>query len=181
VPACRRSITCQDESSNITSACCSAAGYGVDVTKAAGDFGADLVVRKDGRRILVQAKRYGKPVGVKAVQEAAAGAPYWKCDAAIVVANRSFTAAARKLAGANKIELWDRDLLAARIIEARLGSGRTAEASIDTSGQTEVPAPIAQVAPTCKRCGSPMVMREGRRGEFYGCSTFPRCRFTLPI
>lgn len=30
----------------------------------------------------------------------------------------------------------------------------------------------------CPRCNSQMVLRNGRRGEFYGCSRFPRCRGT---
>ena len=30
----------------------------------------------------------------------------------------------------------------------------------------------------CHECGSPMVIRHGRSGEFLGCSTFPKCRGT---
>lgn len=44
-------------------------GYAVKVTRAAGDFGADLVLEKDGKRIVVQAKRYSKNVGIEAVQQ----------------------------------------------------------------------------------------------------------------
>jgi DNA topoisomerase-1 len=33
-------------------------------------------------------------------------------------------------------------------------------------------------APTCPKCGSPMVKRNGPRGEFWGCSTFPKCKGT---
>jgi hypothetical protein len=36
--------------------------------------------------------------------------------------------------------------------------------------------PIALTTLQCPRCGSPMVLRSGRRGAFYGCSRFPRCR-----
>jgi len=31
---------------------------------------------------------------------------------------------------------------------------------------------------TCPTCGSPMVMRRGRFGEFYACSQYPRCKTT---
>lgn len=31
----------------------------------------------------------------------------------------------------------------------------------------------------CPRCGSRMILRNGSRGKFYGCSRFPRCRGTL--
>ena len=30
----------------------------------------------------------------------------------------------------------------------------------------------------CHVCGQPMVIRQGRSGEFLGCSTFPKCRGT---
>ena len=30
----------------------------------------------------------------------------------------------------------------------------------------------------CHLCGQPMVVRQGRSGEFLGCSTFPKCRGT---
>jgi len=29
---------------------------------------------------------------------------------------------------------------------------------------------------TCPLCGSPMVMRQGMHGNFYGCTDFPSCR-----
>lgn len=32
--------------------------------------------------------------------------------------------------------------------------------------------------PSCPNCGSPLLRRSGRFGEFWGCSTFPRCRYT---
>lgn len=30
----------------------------------------------------------------------------------------------------------------------------------------------------CDDCGSPMVLRKGKNGEFYGCASFPNCRNT---
>ncbi len=30
----------------------------------------------------------------------------------------------------------------------------------------------------CARCGYSMLVREGSRGKFWGCSTFPNCRYT---
>ena len=30
----------------------------------------------------------------------------------------------------------------------------------------------------CPRCGGHLVLRNGKYGNFYGCSNFPRCRFT---
>ena len=34
---------------------------------------------------------------------------------------------------------------------------------------------------TCPKCGSTMVIRFGRFGKFLACSSFPRCRYTVPL
>lgn len=31
----------------------------------------------------------------------------------------------------------------------------------------------------CPRCGGQIVLRQGKYGSFYGCSNYPKCRFTL--
>ena len=33
----------------------------------------------------------------------------------------------------------------------------------------------------CPRCGGELVLRNGKHGKFYGCSNFPKCRFTEQI
>ena len=33
----------------------------------------------------------------------------------------------------------------------------------------------------CPRCGSELVLRDGKNGKFYGCSNFPKCKFTKKI
>ncbi|MBZ4660776.1 MAG: topA, partial [Desulfacinum sp.] len=33
----------------------------------------------------------------------------------------------------------------------------------------------------CEKCGSPMVVKQGRFGEFLACSAYPKCRNTKPI
>ncbi|MCI8515505.1 MAG: DNA polymerase III subunit epsilon [Hungatella sp.] len=34
---------------------------------------------------------------------------------------------------------------------------------------------------TCPRCGAELVKRNGKFGQFYGCSSFPNCRYTKNI
>ncbi len=34
---------------------------------------------------------------------------------------------------------------------------------------------------TCPTCGSPLVLKWGRAGQFYGCSGFPECKYTEPL
>ena len=33
----------------------------------------------------------------------------------------------------------------------------------------------------CSKCGSPMVIKNGRNGKFMACSAFPKCRNAKPI
>lgn len=33
----------------------------------------------------------------------------------------------------------------------------------------------------CPRCGKPLVLRNGKYGQFYGCSEYPKCKFTKHI
>ena len=99
-------------------------GYRVARTQARGDYGADLVLEKDGVRAIVQAKRWTKNVGVKAIQEAVAAKPMYHCSRAIVVTNRYFTEQAKRLAKANDVGLWDRnDLVRALTRTAEVEEG----------------------------------------------------------
>ncbi|HEY1512847.1 MAG TPA: restriction endonuclease [Gaiellaceae bacterium] len=92
-------------------------GYSVEATgKAGGDYGCDLVLSRDGRRRVVQAKRWRKNVGIKAVQEAAAARMHYQADDAMVVTNSYFTTQAQKLARSNHVELWDRPRLVQELL-----------------------------------------------------------------
>lgn len=33
----------------------------------------------------------------------------------------------------------------------------------------------------CPKCGSELIFRNGKYGKFYGCSGYPKCRFTAPV
>src|SRR5262249_4621253 len=33
----------------------------------------------------------------------------------------------------------------------------------------------------CEKCGSPMILRDSKRGPFLGCSAFPKCRATKMV
>ena len=78
------------------------------LTESSHDYGADLVVKKRGEKIVVQAKRYEKNVGIAAVQEAVGSIAYYDADRAMVVTNSGFTQSARNLARQNDVELWGR-------------------------------------------------------------------------
>lgn len=88
-------------------------GYRTRVTRASGDYGADVMAQRDGQRVVIQAKCYGagRRVGVEAVQQAASAMAFYGADRAMVVTNRDFTQPARRLARATGTELWGRERL----------------------------------------------------------------------
>ena len=65
------------------------------------------MLNKDGKKIVVQAKRYSKDVGIKAVQEVIGAKSYYNADEAWVVSNRYFTKAAKDLAQKGNVLLVD--------------------------------------------------------------------------
>lgn len=94
-------------------------GYRAYATAKSGDYGADLIVYKDGLRMVVQAKRYSKSVGIKAVQEALGAVKHYSVSKALVITNSRFTKQACNLAASNDVELWDRGDLFDFILLAR--------------------------------------------------------------
>lgn len=79
----------------------------IRVTKASGDYGADIVARKNLRKYAVQCKLYSNPVGLKAVQEVVGAKKHYGCKGAIVVTNNTFTKPAKTLAEENGVILID--------------------------------------------------------------------------
>lgn len=83
----------------------------VEVTRASGDYGVDILAEKEGVTYAVQCKCYTAPVGVKAVQEAYAGRDYYDRMVGAVLTNQYFTTPAVEAARKLKILLWDRGYL----------------------------------------------------------------------
>ncbi len=87
-------------------------GYTVEMTKATGDFGVDLIATRDDVRTAVQCKRQGRVVNGAAIQQVVAGAAVYECQTTMVVTNHRYTAAAQQLAEVHGCTLVDRTRLA---------------------------------------------------------------------
>ena len=86
-------------------------GYQVMRTKLSGDQGADLIIKKDDMKTVVQAKKYAGTVTNKAIQEVVASKKHYGADKAMVVTTGTFTKSAIELAKSNKVEIWDKNKL----------------------------------------------------------------------
>lgn len=89
----------------------------IELTKASGDFGIDILAQKEGITFAIQCKRYQDSVGVKAIQEAYFGRDYYDCMVGAVMTNQYFTAPAVEAAKKLKILLWDRGYIDSMIEE----------------------------------------------------------------
>lgn len=76
-------------------------------TATSGDQGADVLAERNGRILVVQAKRYRGPVGNRAVQEVLGALAYYGGTEAWVVTNSTFTRSARALAQKALVGLID--------------------------------------------------------------------------
>jgi len=148
-------------------------GYKPEVTKKAGDFGVDIVL-KGKNRIVIQAKRYGikNKVGIGAVQEVYAGKTYYKAEEAWVITNSLFTKQAIELAKACNVKILDR--LELQKLINKVNPQETAEYVY----QTIQPAPRK-----CPKCKDKLVVRTSKQNgnKFFGCSKYPNCNHTESI
>lgn len=96
----------------------------VEVTGRSGDQGGDMLATKDGKRIVIQAKRYSidRKVSNSAVQEAYGAKAYYDADVGTVITNTLYTKGAKDLARKTGITLWDRQDL--RKFIARYNEGQ---------------------------------------------------------
>lgn len=161
-------------------------GFDVEATGFGGaDGGIDLILRKRGRRILVQCKHWRRDkVPVNVVREMVGLLAHHKADEIRIAAFGGFTPEAARFAQGKPITLIDGAALLRMVREVQTGGTSVAtsdEASLHNTTFNHESQPAAAVeADACPRCAAPMVQRKNRRtGEvFLGCSRFPGCRGT---
>ncbi|ALS96394.1 restriction endonuclease [Xanthomonas oryzae] len=159
-------------------------GYSVEETGQGGpDGGIDLILRKDGRRTLVQCKQWKRQeVGVSVVREMAGLLAHHRADAVKIVCSGSYTKDAERFAQGKPIALIGGEQLLGMI---RAVQPAVAAQPVPLAARVEpVFASIESTASatiatqSCPRCGSALVQRTNRHTseKFLGCSQFPRCR-----
>ncbi len=83
-------------------------GYEVEETRLSGDQGVDLILPDlDGKRVVVQLKRWTPPVGNKAVQATFAGMAHYQAQEGWIITTSTFTKSARELARSTRVRLID--------------------------------------------------------------------------
>lgn len=154
-------------------------GYAVSYgLKGGSDGGVDLDLRRGGRHILVQCKRWKKNVGAPTVRELYGIMQSEGADGGALVTTSGFTREAHAFAAGKRIEMIDGPRLLAKVRAVQTHPP-------STTTPTSPPEQSSSTSPTCPKCGNEMVQRTARRGahagnHFWGCRQFPKCRGTLP-
>lgn len=140
-------------------------GYSTELTGGGGaDGGIDIKLYKDNQLYLVQCKHYKAwKVPVNVVRELYGVMAAEKAVGGFVVTSGRFTNEAYAFIQGKQIDLID---------------GPKLDAILDTA-----PVQTTSVSKTetgmCPKCGGVLVERKGKYGKFMGCSTYPKCRFTV--
>lgn len=148
-------------------------GYKTEVTKGSNDFGADLIIKKDSEKTVIQAKRYKykNHVSIDAVQQIYTAIPYYKANSGWIITNSQYTKSAEKLASVTNVKLIDRYKLVNFINEIK-----------PSITPTEVKKIIQPKARKCPECKNDLIIRRSKAGnEFFGCSNYPTCKHTESI
>src|SRR5699024_6069224 len=68
-------------------------GYKSKITTSSHDFGADLIMNNNRKKIVIQAKRYGykNKVSLDAIQQVYTAKTYYNADESVVITNSTFT------------------------------------------------------------------------------------------
>lgn len=154
-------------------------GYAVEERGgSAPDGGVDLVLRKDGKKTLVQCKHWkSQQVGVSVVRELLGVVTAQFANGGIVVTAGAYTAEARTFARNCRMRLIDGTELANMVDDSKR----------ESRGRGPAIRPGANLAePKCPKCESAMLKRVAKGGAnmgqaFWGCSAFPKCRGTRPV
>ncbi len=155
-------------------------GYQVEETGLGGsDGGIDLVLSRDGRRILVQCKQWRRgKLPVNVVREMYGLLAHHGADEVRIAALGGFTRDAEQFAQGKPIQLIEGPRLLQMI--------RAVQQDRDDVARATLPDPDAAPSqrsdvPGCPRCQAAMLRRTNRRDgtRFWGCSRFPACRGSL--
>jgi restriction system protein len=132
---------------------------------------------KNGQRFLVQCKHWHKrQVGVTVVRELNGVMAAQGAHGGFVVSGAEFSREAREFADSCGIKLIDGPAL------EELVRGIPSRNTAVDSGV----AVVAEASPACPQCGTAMIQRTAKKGQFagqpfWGCGRYPKCLGILKI
>jgi restriction system protein len=153
-----------------------AVGFKSETLRCGADGGIDVKLFKlDPTKPLavVQCKAWhGHPVGVKEVRELLGVMAHEKISRGIFITTATYTKDAVEFGAANPIQLLDGAAFTRKLKELPK-ERQDALLKFAFEGDYRTP--------TCPSCGLKMIKREGKRGAFWGCPRYPKCKSTFAL
>lgn len=140
------------------------------------DGGIDMIVRtSEGAETLIQCKHWKAwNVGVRHIRELMGSMMASGIHAAIFITLRGYTREAKEFSEQHNIVILDGKDVLQMIREVK------------PDLQAKILGYLNAGEKCCPKCESPMVLRTAKKGEnaggqFWGCSTYPKCRCTIQV
>ncbi len=145
-------------------------GYDTERVGQSHDGGIDVVTEKDGVKHYIQCKKFiTRKVRATDIRDFY-GAISSKLASGngIFITTNYFTTDAKKFAEDNMIEIIDGYALL-RLVKLVGGEVKIKDVNQETSKEGEI----------CPKCEAKLVLRNSKYGDFYGCSNYPKCKYTI--
>jgi len=159
---------------NLSAAYYKEMGIRAELTKLGADGGIDIKLFQDDSgapTAIVQCKAWNsKLVGVKPIREFLGVMSHEKISKGFFMASGAYSDDAKEIAKANRITLINGMMFLA-MIKLLSEDAQLRLLNLVTAGDF--------TTPSCPSCGIKMVRRTGKRGEFWGCQNYPKCRQML--
>jgi restriction system protein len=143
-------------------------------TSLGADGGIDIKLFQDDSEVptaIVQCKAWNsKLVGVKPIREFLGVMSHEKISKGFFMASGVYSDDAKEIANANGITLINGVMFLA-MIKHLSEDAQLRLLSLVTSGEF--------TTPSCPSCGIKLVRRTSKRGDFWGCQNYPKCRQML--
>ena len=142
-------------------------GYKARAVGQSHDGGVDVIAEKDGITNYIQCKKFiTSAVPVGAVRDFYGSlADHLANGQGYFITTNKFTLEARRFAEDKPIELID-------------GFGLIRYIRMAKKDEKPSAVPVSQSPQVCPKCGGTLVERNGKFGSFYGCSNYPKCKYT---
>jgi restriction system protein len=149
-------------------------GIRAEATPLGADGGIDIKLYQDesgNPTSIVQCKAWNsRLVGVKEVREFLGVMSHEKIGKGFYMTSADYSDDAKEVAKANNITLITGEMLL-MMIQRLPEESQKKLLALATEG--------AYTTPSCPSCGVKMVSRTGKKGKFWGCQNYPRCRQML--
>lgn len=146
-------------------------GYEVEATQYSGDNGVDGFLRKDGELAILQAKRVQGSVGEPILRDLYGTMHSEKAKSCVVVTTGKVSSKARKWATNKPIRIVEIEELTSLIREYFPEDELVPSTFAVSKDRLDF----------CPQCHSRLKKKKGRYGKFFGCSSYPACRYTRKV